>query len=501
MQTSTHPPQIGEYTLAEKLARGGTAAVFRAHRPGADRDVAIKLIRLDDEFNDAQFAGRFEAEARLIASLEHLHIVPIYDYGVETDSEGGAQYAYIVMRLMRGGTLADRLHGGPLPLDQVARLTAQIAAGLEYAHSHSVIHCDLKPRNILLDENGNAFLADFGLARLVQGASTRSSGDHIIGTPAYLAPEQIRSEGVDPRTDVYSFGLIVYEMLTGQPAFPVTTGDLAGLLIRQLMTPPAPLRGFNRAVSPMLEAVVLRATQKVAAERYPTAAAFQEAFDGAIGFRARPAHTVIGVLKTLPRRYLAVLVIVAALVVVAAVVRAWPRPAAELRPFSAAAVQAQQIGSADDVRPSADEIAAARRVLGANGFVAYIGCDLAAPAERAAYAAIERAAAGYAVRTFAFDSARDSYTQITELEIARGRGGRAFIVCALNPLQIRGAVDAAVRAGLPVIALSDTPIPPAAQIKTRTNLITEAAAAAGLDAALMLLGGGTLPARIEIADR
>src|SRR5688572_14642617 len=200
--------EIKGYQIQDSVGEGGFGAVYRAYQPLIKREVAIKVIR--SRFaNQPEFIRRFEAEAQLVARLEHLHIVPLFDFW--RDPTG----AYLVMRLLRGGSLKENLAGkGPWDLESNQRLLAQIASALSLAHRNGVIHRDLKPANILLDDEGNAYLTDFGIAKDVQHADNEE--EEMVGTPAYSAPEQIQSLTPTPKTDIYSLGLIVYEMLTGE---------------------------------------------------------------------------------------------------------------------------------------------------------------------------------------------------------------------------------------------------------------------------------------------
>jgi len=208
---------IKGYELRERVGAGGFGVVYRAYQPLIGREVAVKVI-LPQYANQPDFIRRFEVEAQLIARLEHPHIVPLYDYW--RDPEG----AYLVMRWLRG-SLHDSLRRGVWSAEAVARLLDQVAAGLTVAHREGIVHRDLKPDNILLDEDDNAYLADFGIAKDVNvgDISTEIGADSMVGSPAYIAPEQIRGEKVSPRADIYSLGLVVYEALTSEKPFSAAT--------------------------------------------------------------------------------------------------------------------------------------------------------------------------------------------------------------------------------------------------------------------------------------
>jgi len=193
-----------------ELGRGGMATVYHAYDPSFERDVAIKVLPAAF-LHDPQFRTRFEREAKMIALLEHPAIVPVYDFGEQDEQP------YIVMRYMAGGSLADHLMKGAVPLDETARIIARLAPALDAAHARGIIHRDLKPGNVLFDQYGNAFLSDFGIARLTQSAATTITGEAIVGTPAYMSPEQVQgTKAIDGRADIYAMGVLIYQMLTGQ---------------------------------------------------------------------------------------------------------------------------------------------------------------------------------------------------------------------------------------------------------------------------------------------
>lgn len=207
--------EIRSYLLQEEIGLGGMAVVYRAYQPSVNRNVAMKIIRVDESSirNVGVFRKRFAQEARVVASLEHIHILPIYDYGIEGD------IAFIAMRYLPGGTLAKVMASGALSLDRATELFTQIASGLDYAHRKGVIHRDVKPGNILLDDEGNAYLTDFGLAKWKDDANSITEEDTIVGTLAYISPEQLIGVPVDHRADIYSLGIMLYECLSGDVPF------------------------------------------------------------------------------------------------------------------------------------------------------------------------------------------------------------------------------------------------------------------------------------------
>ncbi len=254
---------LGAYQVVEQIGAGGMGAVYKAYQPSMERHVAIKVLP-DSLAQDAQFLQRFQREAKAIARLEHAHILPAYDYG---QHEG---VTYIVMRYIEGGTLKDRLARGPLSASEMVRVVEQIGSALDYAHRRGVIHRDVKPGNILLDAQGDAFLSDFGLARLVAASQQfTTTGGGAVGTPAYMSPEQGQGFKADHRSDIYSLGVVTYEMATGRAPYEAETP--VALIFKHINEPVPRLRTRAPALPEMLEAVILKAMAKNPANRYQTA--------------------------------------------------------------------------------------------------------------------------------------------------------------------------------------------------------------------------------------
>ena len=260
------------YELLERIGSGGFGAVYRAYQSTIGREVAVKVI-LPHFANQPDFIRRFEAEAQIVARLEHLHIVPLYDYWREPSG------AYLVMRWLRGGSLKDALHDGPFGLEPASYLLNQVATALAVAHTAEVVHRDLKPANILLDEEGNAYLADFGIAldlRLGNGEGEDEDSEAVAGSPAYLSPEQIRGEMATPQTDIYSLGITLYELLSGAHPFPDL--NAVELLYKQINDPLPPLTMVADGVQDEVNAVIQRATAKDPRQRYNDALSLAAAF-------------------------------------------------------------------------------------------------------------------------------------------------------------------------------------------------------------------------------
>ncbi len=264
---------LGPYRIIEQLGLGGMATVYKAYQPNVDRYVAIKVLPRHFAA-DPSFIGRFEQEAKIIARLEHARILPVYDYG---EDDG---ITYLVIRYLQAGTLADRLVGGPLPLDEAARIVSQVAEGLDHAHRSGVIHRDVKPSNIMLDSAGDVYITDFGISKLVEG-SAQFTGSGIIGTPAYMSPEQGLGQPIDHRTDVYSLGVVLYQMVVGEVPFQAETP--MAVVIKHIHEP-LPLPSQVRPGLPAaVERVILKGMAKNPDARYQScgelAAALREAVE------------------------------------------------------------------------------------------------------------------------------------------------------------------------------------------------------------------------------
>jgi eukaryotic-like serine/threonine-protein kinase len=198
------PGKIGRYEINGEIGRGGMAVIFSAHDPYSGREVAIKI--LPAEFgNNAELRARFEREMKAVASLEENEcIVTVYDFGEHEHQP------YFVMKYMKGGSLADRLRNGLLSLEEAILIISRVASALDYAHDKGIIHRDLKPGNIMFDDHDNAFLADFGIAKITESSTITDLGS-IVGTPAYMSPEQSRGEpNIDRSSDIYSLGVILF---------------------------------------------------------------------------------------------------------------------------------------------------------------------------------------------------------------------------------------------------------------------------------------------------
>jgi predicted Ser/Thr protein kinase len=273
---------LGQYEIGEQLGQGGMATVYLARQKNIDRTVAIKIMP-HYFMGDPSFLKRFEQEVKVIAGLAHPHVLPVHDYG-EIDGR-----PYIVMAHMSGGTLADRIRQGPMPTRDVVKLIAQIADGLDLAHRKGIIHRDFKPSNVLLDENGNAYLADFGIAK-VSESNLQLTGSGMVGTPAYMAPEMGESGMVTAAIDIYALGITLYQMLTGR--YPFQGDTPIRVMMAHAQDPIPDVREARPELPEAVSQVVKKAMAKRPEDRFSTAHDLAEALRTAI---TAPAAAATGV--------------------------------------------------------------------------------------------------------------------------------------------------------------------------------------------------------------
>ncbi len=266
--------QLGQYKIETQIGQGGMATVYKAYQPSINRHVAVKILP-SQYAQDPNFVKRFEHEARAIAALEHPHILPVYDFG----SQDGL--TYMAMRYVETGTLSN-LMGSPLSNERIVRLIGPVARALDYAHKQGVVHRDIKPSNILIDQNGEPLLTDFGIAKMIQGSgATQLTGTGmVLGTPAYMSPEQAKGISIDGRSDIYSLGVVLYELLTGQQPYQAETP--LGVVFKHVSEPLPPPRSINPKVAEPLERVVIKAMAKEPAQRYLTAGEMEQALQSAL---------------------------------------------------------------------------------------------------------------------------------------------------------------------------------------------------------------------------
>lgn len=257
------PEKIGRYEIKSELGRGGMATVYRGYDPRFEREVAIKFLPPELVHADPQFRVRFEREAKIIAQLEHPSIVPVYDVGEENNQP------YFVMRFMGGGSLSERIRAGTFSIENAVKILDQIAPGMDEAHNRGVVHRDLKPGNILFTTSGVPLISDFGIAKFTQGEAGNVTGSAIIGTPAYMAPEQASGDTVDGRADIYALGVILYEMLTGKQPYHADTP--LGMALKHITEPVPHILEANPNLPVWMEKVVSTSMAKNPDDRFSTA--------------------------------------------------------------------------------------------------------------------------------------------------------------------------------------------------------------------------------------
>ena len=261
---------IGPYRIIEQLGQGGMATVYKAYHASLDRYVALKALH--PAFGeDATFETRFQREARVVAKLEHPHIVPVYDFAEHE------KRPYLVMKYIEGDTLKARLSKRPLSSEEISKVVDAVGSALAYAHTQGILHRDIKPSNVLVAKDGVMYLADFGLARIAQSGESTLSSDMIMGTPQYISPEQaMGKKDLDGGTDIYSFGVMLYEMVVGQVPF---SADTPFSIIHDHIYSPLPLpQTINPNVPEPVQRVLLKALAKERTDRYADVGELVQAF-------------------------------------------------------------------------------------------------------------------------------------------------------------------------------------------------------------------------------
>lgn len=259
--------QLGRYEIVSEIGQGAMGTVYKAKDPLIDRIVAIKTINLslaDDE--KEEYEGRFYQEAKAAGRLSHPNIVTVFDVGKSGD------IAYIAMEFLQGRELRDILNDGKrLPVEQALDIVVQVAQGLSYAHEHSIVHRDVKPSNIMVVRDGHVKITDFGIARM-ESASVRTQTGMVLGSPKYMSPEQVTGKQIDQRSDIFSLGVMLYEILAGQVPF---AGEHVNAIMYQILnTTPPPPGALNPEVPGMLNFIVAKALAKEVADRYQNAREF-----------------------------------------------------------------------------------------------------------------------------------------------------------------------------------------------------------------------------------
>lgn len=273
-KTGPLPQAVGPYIITEKIGSGGMATVYRAYHAEDQREVAVKVLAVHLT-GDENARKRFEREAETLLRLNHAHILPVYDFG---DDKG---IPYLVMKLLTGRSVRDLLTGTPLPFDQIGLITRQIGSALDYAHARGIIHRDIKPSNILFDHDGTPYLGDFGVASVASTGARLTSAGEFVGTVSYASPEQCRGDDAGSSSDIYSLGVVVFQMATGQLPF---QGPSSIAVIKKHMNEelPNPI-ALNPRLPLGIYAVLTRALAKLPENRYASAMQFSEALDEILG--------------------------------------------------------------------------------------------------------------------------------------------------------------------------------------------------------------------------
>jgi serine/threonine protein kinase len=254
--------KAGRYELRDELGRGAMGVVYQAHDPVIGREVAVKTMHLSEagtEMSREELVGRFQTEARAAGLLAHPNIVVIYDAGAEGD------LFYITMEMVLGRSLQSMMDARQLfPLPRVMKLMEQICSALDFAHQHNVVHRDIKPANLLLTEDDTVKITDFGTAKILQFGTAQTS--HVMGTPSYMSPEQVKGKPVDGRSDIFSLGVVLYELMTGEKPFPGQ--NITTVIYKIINEEPIPPRSLDSSIHPGLSAVITRALSKDPATRF-----------------------------------------------------------------------------------------------------------------------------------------------------------------------------------------------------------------------------------------
>lgn len=459
--------QLGDFLVHEQIGMGGMAVVYRAQQVSMKRDVALKVIDSRQVLNPDDFQERFAREAELVASLEHIHILPVYDYGTYEN------YAYLAMRLLRGGTLRDVVGTQGLPLNRIATWFDQIALALAYAHSRGIVHRDVKPANIMLDDNGNLFLTDFGLAKMIDsGETTRTN--NIVGTLSYMSPEQLRGDILDHRADIYSMGVVLYHMVCGRTPFQTTTTeDIVAVIYKHLEESPPPPHTIKPDISPELEGVILKALEKSPADRFQHIGDMAVAVRAAVGIsgstadypavsqeliqRARQARQTVTQSSRMQSNehhiiFAGIAGGVVALVLVAALViggQFLPENRIEVVPYTVLVGESLPAGEA--LAPTDEQIMLAQQQLGEDGFIGNITCNLSSEYHATLNREISEKARMYDLDIRNYNSDSDAYVQRTLIEQALADDARAIILCPLDYSLIQEPLEAIQNQHMPLV--------------------------------------------------
>jgi serine/threonine protein kinase/DNA-binding LacI/PurR family transcriptional regulator len=474
--------KIGQYEIQSLLGQGGMAIVYRAYQTALKRDVAMKVVSALLT-QDPHFMERFNREVELIASLEHQHIIPVHEHGTSEDG-----VTYLTMRYLKGGTLSERIRqGSPMSLTEVNVILRQVADALDYAHQRGVIHRDIKPSNVLLDEQGSAFLADFGLARLLDPKRHKdlTAADTFLGTPTYISPEQVQQTTLDERSDLYSLGVIVYEMLAGRPPFAFESAFT--IMRAHLDEAPPPIRKFRADTPQGIETILNKALSKKPQDRFQSAGEMAEAFNSVVQgeattLRLKATNPFVGrsmLWGERPRLFaggiIALLLLTAfGLFALRPAVAPTLAPTATstipptiaptdsptLAPSAIAAIptldesKRPAKGTPDDLKLADSEILAARKSLDGS-FIGMMACLLTTDYHASLARSVRARAQALNLPVHIEDANNKNFEQPAIINRMVAQGAKAIIVCELDSEAIAPALQAAQEAGVKIVRLSD----------------------------------------------
>lgn len=465
--------QLGGFTVLEHIGQGGMATVYRAEQQSMRRHVALKVISVISTDESDDFFRRFEKEAAMIASLEHARILPVHSYGIE------GNWAYMAMRYLSGGSLKDLMKKQRLPLERVLELFQQIASALAYAHSKGIVHRDLKPSNIMLDDAGNAYLTDFGLAKMVKGDGDSTQSGHIVGTITTMAPEQLRGEPIDHRVDIYSLGIILYEMAVGDTPFSHDKhADLITLIYQHLEDEPAPPSTFDKNIPKELEQTIMKAISKRPDQRFGTVAEMLISLEPLMvsysttifelpeinqSLRDRARTTDSMMQAKAPNQFrkntpffiiVAMMIGVVMLLVGLSAVGIFMRGNTQPTPIPKHTVLEGISATGNEIAPTTEQIEAAKTKIGDEGFVAIIACNLDSEYHATLNREIGTFLLNYGIDRRVYNSANEKYDQIPILEQAMAEGAEGIILCPLEYGLLDSPLKTVEERGIPFVTLT-----------------------------------------------
>ncbi|HRE46545.1 MAG TPA: substrate-binding domain-containing protein [Aggregatilineales bacterium] len=451
---------IAGYEVVSLIGHGGMADVYRAHQTAMKRDIALKVLSAQLA-NSPDFVDRFHREVEMAAGLEHAHIVPVYDHGRTPEGQ-----IYLAMRIIRGGTLADRITQGAMPLDKVSTILKQLAGALDYAHGKGIVHRDIKPSNVLIDDQDDIYLADFGLAQLSEqpNQNNLTKTGALVGTPTYISPEQALTSKGDYRSDLYSLGVVLYEMVTGKPPF---SGDsMFSVMKAHVGEPPPPASKFRPDLPASVNAVLLRALAKKPEDRYPNATELARDFGLAVqGLLVTQQRTLIMTSVSLTnlrslnsvrtRNIAAIGLLTIVLLTLGLFLVSRLNPSATTG-VAATVDEAQrpESGPPESVIPTAAEIETARAIL-KTSFIGVMACTTETEYHASLVRSMRLRAESYGFAVRVEDGKAEKSRQTTILNKFLADGAKVILMCPLDEGLIAPLVKAAQDGGVVVVSAGE----------------------------------------------